>query len=342
MWQPPQPSSGDGHSPSYLPLPTPPRLPNGSGDGNNNGSPRPDPNQGAGYLDRLRATRTLIHIPTEQPRWTIGILAVLVAVFVVEVALGGSLDFLPNASTDWLSLHFAKINALIAFDGQWWLMITAIFLHSGLLHIASNGYALYIIGLDTEAFFGRLRFLAIFAVSGIGGSVASFALSPFDVPGVGASGAIFGLIGALAVYFGLHRRLFGKRGTLQFWNIIFVVILNLGLGFSGLLPIDNSAHLGGLVTGALLGYILCPRYSLGNLEAPNIRSLVDNNRGRLPWIATGVVTLIVVALFFVVLLMYTQGYKEPLCKIVKQAYCNADFFKQNPDFYIRAIQQANP
>lgn len=216
---------------------------------------------------------------------------------------GASID---NVITRW----GAKVNIDVV-GGKWWQLITSTFLHDGLLHIASNGYALFVIGMDLEAFFGRARFLAVYFISALAGSVASFAFSPYLVPGVGASGAIFGLIGALAVYFGLYRRLFGKRGNLQFWNIIVVVVLNLGLGFSGILPIDNSAHIGGLVAGALVGYVLCPRYELGKWETYNIRSLVDTNKGRLPWIAAGIFTLITVVLFFVVLLMYTHGYITP-------------------------------
>jgi rhomboid protease GluP len=195
----------------------------------------------------------------------------------------------------------AKVSELI-YQGEWWRLITATFLHGGLLHILFNGYALYAIGMDLEAFLGRARFLAIYAISGLAGSVASFIFSPFGVMGVGASGAIFGLIGALGVYFGLHRRLFGKIGQAQFWNIIVVIALNVGLGFSGIFPIDNSAHVGGLLAGAAAGYVLCPRYTLGEWSASDTREVVDVNKSGLMWLATILLGLVVVAIFLVALL----------------------------------------
>ncbi len=236
-------------------------------------------------------------------------LGVLVGIFVLMTVLGGSLDATDNA--DFLVAWGAKVNSRVAFGGQWWLLITATFLHAGILHIATNGYALYIIGIELEAFFGRARFLAVYAISGLAGSVASFAFSPFNVPGVGASGAIFGLIGALAVYFGLYRKLFGKRGNMQFWNIILIMVLNIGFGFSGILPIDNSAHLGGLAAGALAGYILCPRYKLGEWETFNVRPLRNVNTGPLPWAATAVTALVVVFIFIVLLLLFRGNYIIP-------------------------------
>lgn len=276
-------------APTYLPAPVPPAT---------------------SFAESIGAVRTWIRIPVERPIWTQIILAVLVGIFVLTSILGQSFNVMPTELNDVLTEWGAKVNSAVV-DGQWWRLITAMFLHNGLLHIASNGYALYVIGMDLEGFFGRARFLAIYFIAGFAGSVASFAFSPYYSSGVGASGAIFGLIGALAVYFGMYRRLFGKRGNLQFWNIIVVVILNLGLGFSGILPIDNSAHMGGLVAGALVGYVLSPRYALGEWETYNVRSLVNINKGRLPWMAAGLLTLITIALFFVVLLLFTHGYVKP-------------------------------
>lgn len=276
-------------APSYLPAPVPPAAPIAEG---------------------LGVVRLWIHIPVERPIWTQTILVVLVGIFVLTTLLGQSFNIMPTDLNDVLTRWGAKVNSAVV-QGQWWRLITAMFLHNGLLHIASNGYALYVIGMDLEGFFGRARFLAVYFIAGLAGSVASFAFSPYYASGVGASGAIFGLIGALAVYFGMYRRLFGKRGNLQFWNIIVVVVLNLGLGFSGLLPIDNSAHIGGLVAGALVGYVLSPRYALGEWETYNVRLLVNTNKGRLPWIAAGLLALVVVATFFVVLLLFTNGLVKP-------------------------------
>src|SRR5205823_5911794 len=95
---------------------------------------------------------------------------------------------------NWMMTWGANEKYLI-FQGQWWRLITATFLHAPMpliIHIALNGYALYVIGPELEAFVGSVRFAAIYAVSGLAGSVASFASLPPNEPSVGASGAIFG------------------------------------------------------------------------------------------------------------------------------------------------------
>lgn len=248
--------------------------------------------------------RTWLRIPAGRPLLTPLILALLVAIFLIMTAAGGSLTATEN--DDFLIKWGAKYSPFIV-QGQWWRLITATLLHAGFLHIALNGYALYVIGVDLEAFFGKARFAAIYVIAALAGSVASFAFSPYYSPGVGASGAIFGLVGALAVYFGLNRQLFGKIGQFQFWNIIVVIVLNIGLGFSGIFPIDNSAHLGGLISGALVGYVLCPRYASAGWSRPNLREAVNTNKSKLTWVATLLIGLDVVFTFFVVLLMFKQG-----------------------------------
>jgi rhomboid protease GluP len=152
----------------------------------------------------------------------------------------------------------AKSNAAIR-SGEYYRFLTAMFLHAGLTHIMFNAFALYSLGLDVERFFGHARFLAIYMVAGLGGGVASYALSPND--SVGASGAIFGLIGALAAFFYQSRKLFGEMSRQQIGSLIFVTLINLGIGFTT--PrIDNYAHIGGLLAGALAGMLLAPRLSV--------------------------------------------------------------------------------
>lgn len=299
QWPPARPSQneGDEYAPQRPYTPPPTYLP----------APVPPP----GYMSAARAARTWIRIPIERPLWTSVLLATMILLFTATSLLNGGPSLLPTNQTDFLSEWGAKVNQQVVFEGQWWRLFTVMFLHNGLLHMLTNGYALYVIGNEVEGLFGRARFLAIFFISGLAGSVASVAFSPFNVAGVGASGAIFGLIGALGVYFGLHRSLFGSRGNIQFWNIIFIVVINLGFGFSGILPIDNSAHLGGLLGGLLVGYILCPRYTLGEWEMPNVRGLVDTNKGKLPWITAGVFTLVIVAIFLVLVVLFTQEYIQP-------------------------------
>ncbi len=263
--------------------------------------PPPRPSIYAGRPEAARLVRTWLRIPAERAVLTPLILALLVAIFVIMTVIGGSLTATEN--DDFLINWGAKFSPYIV-AGEWWRLITATLLHAGFLHIALNGYALYVIGMDLESFFGRARFAAIYVIAGLAGSVASFAFSPYCSLGVGASGAIFGLVGALAVYFGLNRELFGKIGQFQFWNIIVVIVLNLGLGFSGIFPIDNSAHLGGLIVGAAVGYVLCPRYASRGWSRPNLREVVNTNKSKLTWAATLLIGLDVVFSFFIVLLMF--------------------------------------
>ena len=128
-------------------------------------------------------------------------------------------------------------------SGQVWRLVTYIFVHGSLLHLLVNMYSLYVVGTQIETYIGKVKYLIIFLVSGICGGLLSCLLSGgFSV---GASGAIFGLLGALA-YFGYHYRLY--LGNVLKSEIIPLIILNLGIGF--LLPgIDNFCHIGGLVGG---------------------------------------------------------------------------------------------
>jgi rhomboid protease GluP len=157
---------------------------------------------------------------------------------------------------DWLINLGAKIGPLMA-AGQWWRFLTPVFLHASLLHISVNMYSLYAIGPAVERFFDTPRMLAIYLLSGIGGVVLSLAFS--SGASVGASGAIFGLLGALAAFFYLHRSIFGRFGMIQLRQLIFIALLNLMLGLSP--GIDNWGHVGGLVTGACLTLALGPRYA---------------------------------------------------------------------------------
>ena len=128
---------------------------------------------------------------------------------------------------------------------QWYRLITSAFLHASFEHIALNMLTLLIVGPPVEAEIGPVRFAALYLVAALGGSVGSYLLSPAAVLGVGASGAIFGVMGA---YFVLARRRGWDTST-----ILALIIVNLVLGFA-VSGIDWRAHLGGLVTGGAVAY----------------------------------------------------------------------------------------
>src|SRR5688500_1460195 len=136
---------------------------------------------------RSAQSRLWLKVPSERPFFTPLLLGMMVAIFVAMAVAGGSLDATAGAA---LSVAWgAKVNGLI-YQGEWWRLITSTFLHGGPVHLFLNGSALYFIGMDLEGFLGKARFFAIYFISALGGSVASFIFSPFNVPGVGASGAI--------------------------------------------------------------------------------------------------------------------------------------------------------
>jgi membrane associated rhomboid family serine protease len=127
--------------------------------------------------------------------------------------------------------------------GEWYRLLTAPFLHANIEHILFNMVTLAIVGSPVEAELGKARFTVLYLLSALGGSVASYLLSPANVLGVGASGAIFGLMGA---YFVLARR----RGW-EVANIGALIVVNLVIGFASS-TIDWRAHVGGMITGAVV------------------------------------------------------------------------------------------
>jgi membrane associated rhomboid family serine protease len=140
----------------------------------------------------------------------------------------------------------AKANDLI-LAGQVWRLVTPVFIHGGVLHLGVNMYSLFALGPPVERFFGAPRMLALYLLSGISGVVFSLAFNRF--PSVGASGAIFGLLGALAMFLYLHRGLLGPAGRMQLQQLVVVGALNLVYGAMN--PgIDLWGHIGGLAAGA--------------------------------------------------------------------------------------------
>ena len=177
----------------------------------------------------------------KKPIITYSIIFICVLVFILMYVLG-------NGSTDnyTLLLFGANLDALTK-NGDYYRLLTSMFLHIGIMHLLCNMYSLYIIGKEVENVFGKVKYLIIYLLSGIAGSILSLAFNHNTIC-AGASGAIFGLLGAL-LYFGYYYRPY--LGATLTRSIIPVIAINLIVGFldSG---IDNSAHIGGLVGGLLV------------------------------------------------------------------------------------------
>lgn len=146
-----------------------------------------------------------------------------------------------------------KDNSLI-LSGQLWRFFTPMLLHGSLLHIGFNMYALYIIGAPLERRFGHGRFLLLYLAGAFAGNVFSFLFTPN--PSLGASTAIFGLLGAEGIFLYRHRELFGRRARAALQNVIQVAVINFLIGLTP--GIDNWAHLGGLLGGLLFTWISGP------------------------------------------------------------------------------------
>ncbi len=169
--------------------------------------------------------------------WLIAINAIL---YIVPVLFGLYNDLIANFSVWGPAIR----------EGQIYRLLTGIFLHGGIVHLLFNCYALYVIGSQVESFLGKFKFLAIYFIAGVSGALFSMIFGNYA--SVGASGAIFGLMGAL-VYFGYHYRVY--LGNVIKSQIIPLILLNLILGFfmSG---VDNFAHIGGLIGGTLMSIAL--------------------------------------------------------------------------------------
>ena len=201
----------------------------------------------------VREGRTVFggRISGDTSRVSITIIGLCVAVYVLGLLKGPE-----------LSLNFGNLagpalspvdgTSIGVADGQYYRLITAAFLHAGAFHLAMNMFALAQLGPTLETALGRVRFLALYVLSALGGSTLSFLVSDPGTLGVGASGAIFGLFGA---YYVVVRRLGGPTRS-----ILTLLVINLVITFS--VPIiDWRAHVGGLVTGVVvaLAFAYAPR-----------------------------------------------------------------------------------
>jgi membrane associated rhomboid family serine protease len=189
--------------------------------------------------------------PIDRPLVTYALIGINVAVFLAQLALG----------INTVAGDYGMWPVGIAINGEWWRLVTGAFLHGSFLHIAFNMYVLFALGPTLERILGHYRYLTLYLVAAIGGGVASYAFSDMRTVSVGASGAIFGLMGALVVA--------GRRLRYDITQVLVLLAVNLVIGFIS--PgVDWRAHLGGLVTGAAVAAIMVfapPRHRLATQVA---------------------------------------------------------------------------
>ncbi|HEY7477838.1 MAG TPA: rhomboid family intramembrane serine protease [Actinomycetota bacterium] len=221
--------------------------------------------------DCVREARQEFHRPTRRVATgaatgfsiTNAILVLLGAVYLLEVISSGAAGIFAGPNGQQLIDLGANIGLGVfpngeivgVAAGQEWRLLTSMFLHGGLIHLLMNGYILYIFGNVIEQELGRARFVAIFLVTGLFASAASYAFAGFDgmsTPSVGASGAIFGLFGAFLAYNWRRRELAFYAARVR--SALTLIILNLVFTFALSSVIDWRAHVGGLVAGLVAGF----------------------------------------------------------------------------------------
>ncbi|GKQ38713.1 rhomboid family intramembrane serine protease [Streptomyces sp. A012304] len=233
---------------------------------------------GTGHAPSASRPRTLAGgTLTDDPRLLTKILIGLcLAAYLAQMSMGDSFtdrfDLIGRAIMP--ALGFGELQGVA--EGQWYRMLTSMFLHGSVIHILSNMLSLWWIGGPLEAALGRVRFLALYVASGLAGSALTYLIAEPNQPSLGASGAIFGLFGAMAVL--VRRQRYDMRPIIA----LLVINLIITFGWSG---IAWQAHVGGLVAGVLIGY--------GMVHAPrDRRSLVQFGTCALVLVAVVVTTLL--------------------------------------------------
>ncbi len=148
----------------------------------------------------------------------------------------------------------ALYGPLTVLKGEWWRLFTAMFLHAGMTHLLMNMFSLYLIGRGAEMYFDTKSYLSIYLFSGLLGGLVSLYVHPVSV-GIGASGAIFGVFGALAGFFLAHRERIQEHTKAFMKDFGIIIVINIVIGLS-IPSIDMSAHIAGLFVGFIGGFVL--------------------------------------------------------------------------------------
>jgi len=185
---------------------------------------------------------------------TLTLIVLNVAAYALSVFASGYIADIPSKTLIELG---ALYGPFVVFDHEWWRLITAMFLHGGAMHIAMNMISLYIVGRGAELYFSKSAYVALYLFSGLVGAEISLYAHPADVA-MGASGAIFGIFGALIGFFIAHRHRLGPQAKEVFQDFAAIIGINVILGLA-MPSIDMSAHIGGFFTGLVGGVWLALR-----------------------------------------------------------------------------------
>ncbi|MBC6936056.1 MAG: rhomboid family intramembrane serine protease [Chloroflexi bacterium] len=257
--------------------------------------------------------QVILHIPSVRPTVTYALVLLNIAIFALR-ALSPEVD----AS---LFLWGANHPPDVLVGGEYYRLLSSMFLHASIydflggfapansLHLIFNMYILYAVGTSLERLFGHARFLIVYLLGGLTGSILSTLLGSFESYSVGASGAVFAVLGAEFVYLHHHRRLMGEAGRARRQSLITFGIVNLLFGLASSLPgsamrIDNWAHIGGLTGGMALAWFISPILTLKmHPDYPGeILGEDTNPLGKRYWVVSVYATVLVVLVFIGVFL----------------------------------------
>lgn len=183
-----------------------------------------------------------------KPTYILIVINLLVYIY-TSVAGGNFLETAPG-----LIYQYGQVGVFVLYDGAYYQLLTSMFVHASIVHIAGNMIFLLVFGLRGEEMFSLPEYLSVYLLGGLFGNVLSLFFLPLDVPSVGASGAIFALFGAVIIH---ARRAVGQ-------SVIGALIYGFFLLFLSSAPnVNNLAHIGGLVVGLIIGYVLAARRKHG-------------------------------------------------------------------------------
>jgi len=218
--------------------------------------PNPPPSPSPDLAPVGEERRSIIVIfPTVEPFLTFILLFILATIYLYASSLEPENPF--NRVLEPRTLfqqRWAKINELV-YEGEYYRLLTSMFLHLNLTHLAVNGLALYLFGREVESLFGHVRFAIIYIMGGLAGSLASLLYT--DAPSLGASGAIFALFSAFGVYFYHHRHIYGPVARLRLIQLSFLAAIQIALPEAS---VDNAAHIGGIIGGFILAWFISPAF----------------------------------------------------------------------------------
>ena len=220
-----------------------------------------------------------IQFPHRRPLVTYTVLILSIVVYLIQYVSQSTLG------GDIASYYGLKVNSLIV-QGQYWRLLTPMFLHGSIIHLGVNMYALYLFGPGLESQYGHRRFLLLYLLSGYAGNVMSFLFSIAN--SLGSSTAIFGLLGAEGVFIYQNRRLLGARAQRALTEIIVIALINFVIGLSP--GIDNWGHLGGLLGGVLFAWFGGPLLEVEGIY-PNLMVVDRRERSDVIRSAVGVLVL---------------------------------------------------